>query len=58
MKGDRMKVYKIMNGVEKVDQELLFFLSDNTRMWGYLMKLKGCEFNHGKRKYFFHTTLH
>lgn len=39
MKGNMIKVHKIMCGREKLAQSFLFTLSDNTRTRGHYMKL-------------------
>ena len=39
LRGDMIEVYKIMHGLEKVEKEVLFSLSHNTRTRGHSMKL-------------------
>ncbi|XP_074849472.1 BBSome complex member BBS7 isoform X2 [Carettochelys insculpta] len=53
LRGDMIEVYKIMNGVEKVNIEKLFTFSHNTRTRGHQMKLMGSRFKTNKRKFFF-----
>lgn len=48
-----IKVYKIIDGTQKVDQELLFPLSHNTRTKGKSIKLNSGKFKTGKKKYLF-----
>ena len=53
LRGDMIEVYKIMPGVENVDRETFFSLSQNTRTRGHPMKLIGGRSRTNKRKYFF-----
>ena len=48
-----IEVYKIMHGVENVDRETFFSLSQNTRTQGHPMKLIGGRSGTNTRKYFF-----
>ena len=48
-----IEVYKIMHGVENVDKETFFSLSQNTRTRGHPMKLIGGRSRKNKRKDFF-----
>ena len=58
LRGDMIEVYKIMHGVENVDRETFFSLSQNTRtQWGQPMKLIGGRFRTNKRKYFFRQHI-
>lgn len=52
VRGDMIKVYKILNGLEKINRELLFCLLQITRTREHSMKCKGREFKANKRKYF------
>lgn len=52
MIGNKIQVYKILNGLEKVAQELLFSLFGNTKTKGHSMKLKNGKFRIDKREYF------
>ncbi|CAM4577882.1 unnamed protein product [Lepidochelys olivacea] len=58
LRGDMIEVYKSMTGVEKVDKEVLFITSHNTRTRGHQMKSICSKFKTNKRKYFFtqHTV--
>ena len=53
LRGDVVEVYKIMHGVEKVDRETFFSLTQNSRTRGHPMKLTGGRSRTNKRKYFF-----
>ena len=54
VKGDMIEVYKIMHGVENVDRETFFSLSQNTRtQGGHPMKLIGGRSRTNKGKQFF-----
>ena len=54
LRGDRIEGYKIMHGVENVERETLFSLSENTRtQWGHPMKLMGGRSGRNKTEYFF-----
>ena len=46
-------MYRIVHGMEKVDRETFFSLSQNTRTRGHPMKLIGGRFMTDKRKGFF-----
>uniref|UniRef100_A0A8D0G6Z6 Carboxypeptidase A6 n=1 Tax=Sphenodon punctatus TaxID=8508 RepID=A0A8D0G6Z6_SPHPU len=48
-----IEVYNILSGVEQVDRERLFTLSNSVRTRGYSMKLAASIFKTNKRKYFF-----
>ena len=51
--GDTIEVYKIMHGMENVDRETFFSLSQSTRTQGHPMKLIGGRFRTDKTKDFF-----
>ena len=53
LRGDVIEVYKIRQGMENVDRETFFSLSQNTRTPGHPMKLIGGRSRTYKRKYFF-----
>ena len=48
-----IEVYNILHGMENVDRESFFSLSQNTRTRGHPMKLIGGRSRTNKRKYFF-----
>ena len=52
-----IEVYKITHGVENVDRETPFSLSQNTGTRGHPMKLVGGRSRTNKRKYFFTQHL-
>ena len=52
LRGDTVEMYKIMHGVENVERETFFSLSQNTgTQWGHPMKPMGGRTN--KRRDFF-----
>ena len=53
LRGDMIQGYKIMHGMENVDRETFFPLSQNTRIQAHPMKLIGGRSRTNKRKYFF-----
>ena len=53
LRGDMIEVYKNIHGVENVNRESFFSLSQNTRIQGHPMKLTGGRSRTNKRKYFF-----
>ena len=48
-----IEVYKVMHGLENVDRETFFSLSQNTRTRGHPMKLIGGRSRTNKGRYFF-----
>ena len=53
LRGDVIEVYKIMHGVENVERETFFSLSQNTRIQGHPIKMIGGRSRTNTRKYFF-----
>ena len=49
LRGDLIEVCKIMHGVENVDRETFFSLTQNTSTRGLPMKLIGARFRTEKR---------
>ena len=53
LRGDMIEVYKIMHGLEKVEKDVFFSLSHNTRTRGHSMKLLSSRVRTDRRKYYF-----
>ena len=52
LRGDMIEMYKIMQGMDKVDRGKLFSLSCNTKARGHPLKLSVGRVRTDQRKYF------
>ena len=56
LRGDMIEVYKIRHGMENVDRETFFSLSQNSRTRGHPMKLIGGRFRTERKEVLLHTA--